>query len=281
MKKSLLILTAFLLCISLSSCDKILGMAKSAVTGEEVSKPPEDFIATIEGEEFTYDLYKEYVKITAYVGEDADVEIPSEIDDRPVRVIGALCFNKTPVVNVVISESVKLIETSAFYYANALKKIVIPDTVETIETRAFGWCDSLEEVVIGKGISEIPDYCFNHCISLTSITIPENITRIGIRAFSYCEKFDNVTIPKSVTAVGDLAFAVCPSLKSVVIQNNDAVLGKDLFSESAQAVVISEMNSKPYEYCVENNLFWANDINSEPTRLGDSIDDNADVSVSD
>ena len=272
MKKSLLLLIALLLCVSLSSCDKILSMAKSAVTGEEVSKPPEDFIATVEGDDYTYDLYNDYVKITGYAGEAVDAEIPSEIDDRPVSVIGTLCFNKKHVVSVVIPESVKTIETSAFYYAEALKKIVIPDTVENIETRAFGWCNALEEIVIGKGISGIPDYCFNHCVSLTTVEIPDNITAIGVRAFSYCDKLESVTLPANVKSVGDLSFAYCPSLKFVHIENDDVKLGKDVFFESAEVVIVANINSKAYEYCVENNLLWTNDVNTEPTRLGNTDD---------
>ena len=270
MKKTALLLLTVVLCLSLSSCDKILNMAKSAVTGEEVSKPPEDFIATIEGDEYTYELYNDYVKIMEYVGEDVEVEIPPEIDGKPVTTIGTLCFFEKPIESVTIPESVKIIENSAFYYADALKTVTIPDTVETLESRAFGWCNALESVVIGKGITEIPDFCFNHCIALTTIDIPENITKIGVRAFSYCDKLEKVIVPKTVGTVGDLAFVFCPALKFVVMENNDIELGKGIMSDSPEAAIVSAQDSKSYDYCVVNELLWTEDINTAPSRLGDS-----------
>ena len=273
MRKALLLLITFLLCFCLSSCDKILSMAKSAVTGEEVSKPPEDFIATVEGEVYTYELYDEYVKIIEYVGEDLDVQIPEAINDKPVRVIGGLCFFEKPVTSVTIPASVKVIESSAFYYADALKSITIPDTVETIESRAFGWCNSLETVVLGKGITEIPDFCFNHCISLTSFEIPTTITKVGHRAFSYCEKLENVIVPESVQSIGDYAFVNCQALKFVTVENDNVSLGIDVFANSSEVAIVSTENSTSYNYCVEKQLLWTADIHTQPVRLGETPND--------
>ncbi len=268
MKKTAFLLLTFVLCLSLSSCDKILNMAKSAVTGEEVSKPPEDFIATIEGDEYTYELYDDCVKIIEYVGQDVEVAIPSEIDGKPVTTIGTLCFFEKPIISITIPDSVKVIENSAFYYADALKTVTIPDTVETLESRVFGWCNALESVVIGKGITEIPDFCFNHCVSLTNVEIPENITKIGVRAFSYCDKLEKIVAPKTVSFVGDLAFVFCPALKFVVIENDEIELGKNVLSDSPEAAFVSKVNSKSYDYCVEQKLLWTENVDTAPTRLG-------------
>ena len=267
MRKSLLLVMTVLLCFCLSSCDKILNMAKSAVTGEEISKPPEDFIATIEGEEYTYELYEEYVKIIEYVGEATEIEIPSEIDDRPVKVIGTLCFNKKQVVSVTIPYSVKIIENSAFYYADALTSIVIPDTVEVIETRAFGWCNALESVVVGTGVEAIPDFCFNHCVSLASVEIPNNIKSIGVRAFSYCDKLTEITIPETITSVGDLAFEYCSALKFVTFKNGETQLGSNVFSNSPETAIVAAIDSGVYNYCFENQLLWTDNIDTEPIKL--------------
>ncbi len=268
MKKITFLLLAFFLCLSLSSCDKVLNMAKSKITGEEVSQPPEDYITTIEGEEYTYELYDEYVRLVEYVGEATEIFIPAEMDERPVTTIGTLCFFEKKITSVVIPESVKIIESSALYYADALKSITIPDTVEVLESRAFGWCNALETVVIGKGIKEIPDFCFNHCVSLTTFDIPENIVKVGVRAFSYCDKLERVTAPESVATVGDLAFVSCPELKFVVMGNNNIELGKDIITDSPKAAIVSEMNSGSYNYCIENQLLWTENVDSEPSRLG-------------
>ncbi len=279
MKKTALLLLIAMLCICLCSCDSLLQKAKSAITGEEISQMPEDYVTTIEGEEYTYELYKTYIKLTAYVGEETEITIPKEIDDRPVTVIGSLCFFETGVTSVTISKNIDTIEASAFYYADALTSIVIPDTVKNIGMRAFGWCNALESVTIGKGISEIPDYCFNHCISLTSVEIPDNVKSIGLRAFSYCDNLSDQIVPENIESVGELAFAGCPALEFVTFENDDVSIGADAFVDCENVVVIAGVDSKPYKYCAENNLRWSTSKSVEAITLGNSENSSSDESV--
>ena len=290
MKRLYLVLLTVALCVSLCSCDSILQKAKSAITGEAISEMPADYITTLENEQYTYELYDGYVKIIEYLAEETVVTIPSEIDGRPVSVIGSLCFFQTGIVSVTIPSSVKTIEASAFYYADALKEITIPDTVEKIEMRAFGWCNALESVTVGKGITEIPDYCFNHCASLTTVEIPDNIKTIGVRAFSYCEKLSEQTVPSTVESIKERAFAGCAALEFVTIENESVSLGTKIFDGSDNAVIIAPEGSTAYDYCVENNLRWSTSKAVEAIVLGyseetsqetDSIDDsNASVQES-
>ena len=149
MKKVLLLLLAAALCLSLCSCDSLLKKAKSYVTGVEESEMPDDYITSLENEDFKFDLYKSYVKLTAYIGEATEVTLPTELEGKPVTVIGSLCFFETVgVTSVSISSSITTIEESAFYYCDKLTSIVIPDNVTKIGSRAFAWCDSLETVVL-------------------------------------------------------------------------------------------------------------------------------------
>ncbi len=270
MKRIFLFLLISLLCISLCSCDTLLKKAKSAITGEEESKMPDDYVASLQNSEYTYDLYEDYVEITKYIGENVEVSVPSKIDGLPVKVIGTLCFHDTDaaVVSVTIPASVTEIGEQAFYLAEDLVSITIPDTVKKIGTRAFAWCNGLENVVIGNGVTEIPDYCFNHCASLTSVSIPESIKKIGLRAFSYCEKLSDQVLPQNVESVGDMAFAGCPALEYVTVANNSITLGKNLFSESDNVAVISEEGSAAMSYCVEYNLRWSTSKDIEAVILG-------------
>lgn len=278
MKKILLLILAAMLCICLCSCDSLLQRAKSAITGEEISQMPDDYIATIENEQYTYELYESYVKIIEYRAEETEITIPDEIDGRPVTVIGSLCFFETPVVSVTIPSSVKTIEASAFYYADALKSITIPDTVERIQMRAFGWCNSLESIVLGSGIAEIPDYCFNHCSALTSVEIPSNVNTIGLRAFSYCEKLSEQVIPATVETVGERAFVSCTALDFITFENPSVTLGASMFDETENVVIIAAENSNAYNYCVENNLRWSTSKSVEAVILGNEDTDEITVS---
>lgn len=277
MKKILLLLITIMLCFSLCSCDMLLKKAKSYVTGEEISEMPDDYVATLENDKYVYELYESYVKIMEYKADETEVTIPSEIDGKPVTVIGTLCFFETAITSVIIPSTVETIEGSAFYYADELTSIEIPDTIRSIGTRAFGWCNSLSEVKLGKGISEIPDYCFNHCAALVSIDIPDNITKIGTRAFSYCELLSDQIIPTSVESIGERAFASCPKLEYVTFENNSVSLGNALFNETDDVTIIAEEGSSVYNYCVENGLRWSTSKAAEAIKFEKS-EESVDIS---
>ncbi len=282
MKKILLLATVLLLCLSLCSCDSFLKKAKSAMTGEEISQMPEDYITTLKNKQFEYEVYDEYIKIISYLAEETAVIIPEEIDDRPVKVIGSLCFYQTEakVTSVKIPKTVKTIESSAFYYADSLKAITIPDTVTSIGSRAFAWCNSLESVTIGAGIKEIPEYCFNSCIALKNIEIPEQITKIGLRAFSYCELLDDQLIPANVEAIGDRAFVGCSALEYITFENPDITLGASIFENSEKVIVIAEADSAPMNYCEEYNLRWSTSKDIEAIILGGETSEDVSEAVS-
>ena len=284
MKKILVLLIAVMLCISLCSCDSILKKAKSAVTGEEESEMPDDYIATLENDEFKYELYDSYVKLIAYIapeGSETAVSIPSEIDGKQVTTIGSLCFYDTEnaVTAVNIPSSVTTIEENAFYYVDGLTEITIPDSVTKIGSRAFAWCNNLENVNLGNGLTEISDFCFNHCTSLKSFTVPAQITKIGARAFSYCDGLTEIVIPDTVTEMGDRVFDTCPNLEYVYFEGESTVFGNDVFENCEKTVVISPENSSAKSYCEENGLRWSTSKDIEaifPGETSDSEDSSVD-----
>ncbi len=281
MKKIALILLTGLLCFSLCSCENILQKAKSAVTGEEIPQMPEDYVTTLENEIYSYEIYKTYVKVIKYLGEETEVTIPEIIDNLPVTVIGSLCFHdtKAKVTTVNIPSSVTVIEESAFYLAESLTSITIPDTVTKIGSRAFAWCNSLETVILGAGIKEIPEYCFNHCSSLKSISIPVGITKVGLRAFSYCDKLEEQTIPLNVSAVGERAFEGCPSLKYVIFENSSVSLGNNMFVNADNVVIIASEESSGKAYCETNKLRWSTSKDIEAVVLGGDDSSVEDTSI--
>ncbi len=261
MKRFLLLLIATLLCMSLCSCDTLLKKAKSAVTGVEESKMPDDYITSTENEDFSYDIYEDYIKVTKYISVDggSDVTIPSVIDGKPVKVIGSLCFHDTEisVTSVKIPSSVTTIEENAFYYADKLESIRIPDSVTSIGSRAFAWCNSLTTISFGSGVTEIPSYCFNHCESLETVIIPSKITKIGVRAFSFCTSIKEFTVPSNIGELGDRAFDGCSALEFVSVNNPEILLGNAIFQDCESVVVLSPDESNAKKYCAENSIRWS------------------------
>jgi len=280
MKRIISILLIAMLCFSLCSCEAILNKAKSAVTGAEISTPPADYLTTLSNSQFEYELYKDYVKVIKYLAEETVVEIPSEIDNTPVKVIGELCFYdiEADVTKVIIPESIDTIETKAFYLATTLVEIEIPDTVTSLGDNAFAWCSALTTVKIGKGITEIPDYCFNSCPLLTTVEIPETVTKIGLRAFSYCNILAEMNIPSTVAEIGNRAFVGCPALEYVTIENTQIVLGTSVFDDSDNVVIVSAEGSSAYDYCTQNYHLWTSDKTIEPVYLCEPEDDTSGVS---
>lgn len=259
MKRILLLIIALALCITMCSCESLLKKAKEAVTGQEESQMPADYITTIEGEQFTYELYEEYIKLIKYTAEETEVVIPSEIDDISVTVIGSLCFydTKAKVTSVKIPDSIKKIEESAFYYADSLTSIVIPDSVKSLGSRSFAWCNSLQSVTLSANLEEIPEYCFNHCVSLTEIDLSENIKTIGTRAFSYCEALIEISVSQSIAEIGDLAFSSCTALEYASFESETVDLGEKVFDSCEKIVVLASENSMVYNYCAANGLRWS------------------------
>lgn len=261
MKRFLLLLLVALLCLTLCSCDTLLKKAKSAVTGVEESKMPDDYLTSAENDDFSYDVYKEYIKLTKYIAEDGngEVVIPSVIDGKPVKVIGSLCFFETEsiVTSVKIPSSVNEIEENAFYYADKLESIRVPDSVTVIGSRAFAWCKSLKSISFGSGVTEIPTYCFNQCESLESVIIPSKITKIGVRAFSYCTSVKEFTVPSNIAELQDRAFDGCSSLEFISINNPEIVIGEYVLNGCEKVVVLAADESNAKLYCAEKGIRWS------------------------
>lgn len=275
MKKILLLLLALMMCISLCSCDSLLKKAKSMVTGEAESEMPRDYIATLENETFAYELYDEYVKLIEYIAPESEntvVDIPTEIDGRPVTVIGSLCFYETAnkVTQVNISSSVTTIDENAFYYVEGITAITIPDNVKKIGSRAFAWCNNLETVTLGAGITMIPEFCFNHCSALKTINVPESVTKISTRAFSYCDSLTEFVVPQNVKEIGDRVFDSCTNLEYLYFEGSDTVIGSNLFENSEKTVVISADGSTAKAYCEQNGLRWSTSKDVEAIVPGES-----------
>ena len=165
-------------------------------------------------------------EITHYNGDAKTLDIPSELEGHVVTSIGK----------------------GAFYFGS-LTSVIIPDSVKTIEDSAFSSCYYLASVTI----PDINDLAFYKCQSLTSVTIPGSVTYIGENPFTYCENLTNVSVsydneylgvengalftkpdrrlvclpgafpdriysmPEGIQIIGDSAFVGCRSLDSSII----------------------------------------------------------------
>ncbi len=108
-----------------------------------------------------------------------------------VTEIGKNAF-KGNVRNVTVSNTVKIIEESAFSNCSKLENITMKNSVEMISGSVFYGCRALKSIVIPKNISDIYAYTFYGCSNLKNITIPKTLKRIEYYAFNSCTNLTTI-----------------------------------------------------------------------------------------
>lgn len=119
------------------------------------------------------------------------------------------------IVNVIFPHSLMSIGSSAFSYCGGLTSITFPNNVMSIGSHALQECKNLSDVVLPNSLILIEDGVFSHCSKLTNIIIPDGVRSIGKHAFIFCKELSSVVIPCSVQFIGDAAFCFCVKLKII------------------------------------------------------------------
>ncbi len=104
---------------------------------------------------------------------------------------------------------------------NEVTDLVIPNTITVINQYAFFGCKGLTSITIPSSVTSIGYSAFNGCTRLTSVTFAENsqLTSIASYAFENCTSLTEITIPSSVTSIVQYAFSACTNLISVTFEN--------------------------------------------------------------
>ena len=188
------------------------------------------------------------------------IKIPEKINGVKVTSIalskGAMI---TEVTDVVIPETVTVIEQEAFHNMTGLKNVVMPSKLEKIKISAFSNCKSMETIEIPDTVNLIEEYAFTDTANLKEITITSdninigehcfqnsgiisaNITgnNIGIDTdyyyyivFNQCYnlikvKMGQVSIPNVTRIYDEGVIQNCPKLKNVEIENAKGIVIKD------------------------------------------------------
>ena len=154
--------------------------------------------------------------IKKYIGNSANIVIPSKIDDIAVEDIEKDCFVGNSIISTVAVPD-EISSELSFKKCRNLKNVKLSNNIMKISNNMFLDCSSLSEVDIPKKVTEIGDNAFESCSSLTKINIPDGVESIYGYAFYNCKKLRSITIPESVTYFGAYAFAGCDQLKCIVI----------------------------------------------------------------
>lgn len=214
---------------------------------------------TAPSRDFTFDATTGTIK--KYNGNDAVVNIPSEINGIPVETIGNAAFqDNTTITSVTIPDSVTEIGANAFAgctnltsvtYGGDWSKLTIqsgnPAVEDAVNAQLFDFAFTPDNTAVivkkyngtaadvtipshykGKPVTMI-DHAAFHDSAVTSVTIPDSVTSIPDDAFAFCSQLTNISIPNSVTFIGFAAFNSCTSLKSITLPSSLSTIQSSAF----------------------------------------------------
>lgn len=99
------------------------------------------------------------------------------------------------------------------YQASRVESVILPQTIKIIDTSAFCNCMKLTSINLPESLIEIKGAAFKNT-ALTEICIPRNLKEIGSWCFA-SSKMTFVILGSSIKKIGAMAFAHCPSLMEV------------------------------------------------------------------
>ncbi len=154
---------------------------------------------------------------------------------------GCLYINNLEVSDLVIPNSVEVINPYAFLGCQSIEQVTIYSSLKAIGKSAFCGCKDLKTINIKSiedWINVKKEECFDQkyrlCINdkeLIELVIPEGIETISEYSFSYCSSIRSVDLCNSVKYILKGAFDYCNNLECVKIGSNVESFDKDSFKE--------------------------------------------------
>lgn len=263
MKKILALFVALLLAFSVSSCGSDNGdrindddttQSSTEIKRSNISNQ-EESDDSVSQDGFLTDESEDGIRITGYKGTASEINIPENIDGKPVVGITYLAFSgKSTIKKVTIPSSVKIIEARAFWKCGSLESVSLEDGVETVGEGAFCDCPKIGSVVFPASVREICANAFANCSNLKTV---EFIGSHDLSLDPYIFRktaIENIRLPEGITAIYFAAFAYMP-LKSIYIPESVTSIEDGSFMYSADNLTItSKAGSVAEKYAKENEI---------------------------
>lgn len=196
-----------------------------------------------------------------------------------------LYLNGELVTDLVIPDSVTVINNHAFWQIGSIKTLAMSDSVTKIEKSAFCYCGSLTDVVIGNSVTNIDFFAFNNCDSLSTVFIPKSVNTISKCVFSFgnstdsCVPNENVTIKcfENSTAYtyaksNGLKYEVLPPHSYTVYTYHEATCTEDAYEIAKCDYGCGPNDIKVYEGTALGHSFTEYTCISPATCLSDAVE---------
>ncbi len=195
------------------------------------------------------------VTIYTYIGTEANVVIPAEINDRPVKHLnsGVFQYNDT-IETLTISEGIERIDHLFVNHCSKLKSISIPASAEYLSPNSGMFrggggfleaCEALETITVAQEnpyLCSVENVlynkertmiiCYPSQIRNAVLQVPDGVITIEDSAFSNNHHLQQVILPDSVEIIGYWAFTNCSALQKINIPNNCYAIGQFAFSNT-------------------------------------------------
>jgi len=167
--------------------------------------------------------------------------------DYTINMIGFGSFAECVMLtNVLIPNSVTIVEDQAFDKDVQLTSVEFPNSIEKLGQGVCRGCKNLSSVHLPSSIKEIPKWAF-YDTALKAIEIPYGVQIIDEGAFALCP-IEKVIIPNSVVVIGDDSFSLNSNLKEIIIPNSVKSIGNRAFNSTVSAIEkVTVMNKQPFE----------------------------------
>ncbi len=166
--------------------------------------------------------------------------------------------------------TIRRISPSAFEGCQ-FSQIILPDSIKIIEERAFAECSKLRTISVGLECETIGKQAFFNCTQLNSIILRNHLKEIGKESFCGCTSLEQITLPSSLIVINEAAFMDCSRLKKITIVKGIKEIGKDVFQNCTALTAINLPDSVTDigKGCFMNSAITKFTIPDSVTKVGD------------
>lgn len=162
--------------------------------------------------------------------------IESEINGCPVTAIEHDALAQAPFTEIVLPDSLKIIDRTAFAHCKYLEKINFPEKLRYIGRLAFYGCDSLKELRLDCPALTLATEALYGCTELKSVQL--KVKEIGERSLAACENLENIILEDGIERISYQAFKGCNSLPELYVPNSVRVIEQGAFQENITSLTI-------------------------------------------